>query len=286
MYGNQALGLILHSKSTEYAGVDLHLEDYLDLVGKEVLTPEEADRFEEISQIIFKKIQSGELDIHQELQSYAHMPFITQMLRGDTMLIKYFTDHERRLIKLLATRDEHTGEVIFKRINIQTQIIEAYTTGHGHVHGSIVGDAYASSRFGAIYTVKYADYHKAPERIQHSSYMGGKAVLCAGMIRVENGRLKHIDNGSGHYQPTTENLLSLLRTLDAKGFNLNEVTTQDLNNKTIYFQGMETLSQNELADYLMKFCFNAKQFLDSNGIVMVKEPSTQIPGRCRIKALL
>jgi len=261
-----------------------HLQDYFHYAGKEVLTQEEAADFAEVSKAIFDKIMSGEIDIYKELQLLANDPATKHEAGVGSLLIKYFTDaKERKNIRLVAVRDGQ--EVIFQHYIWNTDNRENYTTGHDFIPGTTdCGDSYAASRLGAIYTAKYSDYYDKQERIQHSSYMGGKAVLCAGMIRVENGRLKHIDNGSGHYQPTTENLLTLLRRLDAKGFNLNEVTTKDLNNKHIYFKDMETKSQIQLAEELRKFSFNAKQFLESNGVVMVKEPSAQIPGHCRIRA--
>lgn len=42
----------------------------------------------------------------------------------------------------------------------------------------------------------------------HTSLTGGKAVQAAGEVHIVNGKIKYIDNSSGHYQPpkTTGNI--------------------------------------------------------------------------------
>jgi len=51
----------------------------------------------------------------------------------------------------------------------------------------------------------------------HSSYIAGNDILCTGCIQVKDGRLKAIDNISGHYMPSTEKLVLVIRHLESKG---------------------------------------------------------------------
>ena len=66
--------------------------------------------------------------------------------------------------------------------------------------------------------------------------MRGERILCAGMIVVINGELRHIDNDSGHYKPRTDNLLNLLTgLLTEHRVNLRGVTTKDKGNQALGF---------------------------------------------------
>ncbi|MBI1356615.1 MAG: hypothetical protein GC160_19930 [Acidobacteria bacterium] len=53
-------------------------------------------------------------------------------------------------------------------------------------------------------------------RVHHSSFMSGKPVLCAGEIRLEAGKIRYISNESGHYRPTTANLMNCVTVLVRK----------------------------------------------------------------------
>jgi len=57
----------------------------------------------------------------------------------------------------------------------------------------------------------------------HSSYYAGKGVLCAGTIKIQNGRVVAISNGSGHYAPRTSELMTLINTLSMHGVPMRNV---------------------------------------------------------------
>jgi hypothetical protein len=48
----------------------------------------------------------------------------------------------------------------------------------------------------------------------HSSFESGNPVRCAGMIKIVNGRVVGVTNGSGHYRPRLRHLYNFLRALD------------------------------------------------------------------------
>lgn len=47
----------------------------------------------------------------------------------------------------------------------------------------------------------------------HSSFLSGHPVICAGFLWIENGKLKSISNDSGHYKPKTDNLVDCVLVL-------------------------------------------------------------------------
>ncbi|OAI38714.1 hypothetical protein AYO40_01790 [Planctomycetaceae bacterium SCGC AG-212-D15] len=51
------------------------------------------------------------------------------------------------------------------------------------------------------------------EAFHHSSLRGGKKVKCAGILRAKDGKVTHVDNNSGHYQPSSHHLLWFVQLL-------------------------------------------------------------------------
>ncbi len=110
-------------------------------------------------------------------------------------------------------------------------------------HNSPEGkEMYAMDQMEFIYTsampAKSGTFH-------HSSFLSGKPVLCAGEITLTNGRITHIDNLSGHYQPTKQNLLNCLRVLSQR-YNVN------LSACTIIDQSQPQGAWDSAADYLRR----------------------------------
>ena len=59
------------------------------------------------------------------------------------------------------------------------------------------------------------------QKFHHSSFVGGQAVRCAGMIRIENGKVSQVSNDSGHYQPSENQLRSFVNWLYQRKVFLN-----------------------------------------------------------------
>jgi hypothetical protein len=57
-------------------------------------------------------------------------------------------------------------------------------------------------------------------RLNHSTMLAGKAVLCAGTLNVSQGVLTEFNNNSGHYKPTGEHVYQALVTLQEDGADL------------------------------------------------------------------
>lgn len=70
----------------------------------------------------------------------------------------------------------------------------------------------------------------------HSSFMGGVPVQCAGMIRVEAGKVTKLSTASGHYQPSNTDLVRMLEFLKTAGVDLGTVEVQgyDMNDPWVW----------------------------------------------------
>lgn len=87
--------------------------------------------------------------------------------------------------------------------------------------------AYVWDKYGQIYAAEHAGGY-----FHHSSFTSGKKVKCAGMFKVDNGKVTSVNNNSGHYKPETrylKNFVAFLRenTLFAEG-----AQVQDSHEKT------------------------------------------------------
>lgn len=58
-------------------------------------------------------------------------------------------------------------------------------------------------------------------KTNHSSICAGREVICAGDIYFWKGQLIHIDNNSGHYAPTSDNLYRAVQILVDEGANVD-----------------------------------------------------------------
>ncbi|XP_050242199.1 IQ domain-containing protein IQM2-like [Quercus robur] len=69
---------------------------------------------------------------------------------------------------------------------------------------------------------------------QHSSFMAGGAILCAGRLEVEDGIVKAVWPHSGHYQPTVENFQEFLSFLKERNVDLNNVKVENARHAFFY----------------------------------------------------
>jgi hypothetical protein len=75
---------------------------------------------------------------------------------------------------------------------------------------------YALDHHGNLFT-RESPPRNFTEFFNHSSFNAGREIMCAGMIWIRNGKLKHLDNESGHYKPSWENLVQAVRFLHEEG---------------------------------------------------------------------
>lgn len=66
--------------------------------------------------------------------------------------------------------------------------------------------------------------HKSKaDRVAHSTMNNSRALLFAGEIKIEGGKITLITDHSGHYQPELENVFHLLKYLYRQGVNLDAI---------------------------------------------------------------
>jgi hypothetical protein len=188
---------------------------------------------------------SGINELHKELQT-AGSPFWqlippTEMAAVEKVVAKKrekltMTDWET--IERVAKAGMITmyGDVVYmaKGERLQFMVFVDRTTGNfvdANGHLLTRDDAYAMDSYGNMFVkpnqVKppaLARNGQDPTNIifNHSSFNAGRDVLSAGEIKIENGVLKHIDNTSGHYKPTEDNLRNCVQALNDEGLNLSQ----------------------------------------------------------------
>lgn len=118
----------------------------------------------------------------------------------------HFMRKQERLDHMLTVAD---GLLLLQRA--------PYSTGSGIT-------IFAMDLYGNLF-VKRSNEEGRPvgdirSQYNHSSLNAGNDVICAGEMVVENGVLRRISNGSGHYRPSTANLVECLDELARNGLNL------------------------------------------------------------------
>lgn len=79
--------------------------------------------------------------------------------------------------------------------------------------------AYVIDQYGCLYSSNQIFDKKYS--FNHSTFNAGKDVLCAGTLKVAQGRLTMLSNSSGHYKPTRANLHNAVRMLDGLGADIS-----------------------------------------------------------------
>lgn len=73
----------------------------------------------------------------------------------------------------------------------------------------------------------YCTQKKRFGTFNHSSFLSGHPVICAGTLCIQNGNLTAIDNNSGHYKPGTDNLVDCVAVLGSQGVDLDSFCVFD-----------------------------------------------------------
>lgn len=102
----------------------------------------------------------------------------------------------------------------------------------------------------------------------HSSYFGGKGVLCAGTIRITNGRIVGISNGSGHYMPRVSELLTLIQVLEMHGVAMSGVSVWVYPSRGV---SVEEFRKNNLAAILGGLDPRMAEFVKHRGLIQRQE---------------
>lgn len=134
--------------------------------------------------------------------------------------VKYLSEKEREAYEIFVQYDkivDSEGNLLDTRGSIS--ILE---------DGSPADTEYAifvMTEDGKLYLSKNYAYGK----FHHSSFIAGKPVAAAGEILIENGTIKKVTDGSGHYQPSLSDVKKhLLKELDARDYFLYNRKNQNI----------------------------------------------------------
>jgi len=131
------------------------------------------------------------------------------------------------------------------------KLIRASTRDAGSPNVITPGFAgYAMRMDREIYITRHFEQHQG-QKVAHSTYTAGQAVLCAGEIALADGKLLCVTTASGHYKPTPEKLLHVLEHFRTHGVELRDAY-------------VGTKSQGEDGQYRDKY-FPARDFLHMRG---------------------
>lgn len=137
-------------------------------------------------------------------------------------LLKTLTPEQLRLAGLKALEYASDTQRARYAVDIDDNVIRWNHDGSlvhtlDHITGEVPGFAhYAMSLDGKLY-IRKVDVGEMG-RFAHSSFLAGSAVLCAGTISVDRGRIIEITNESGHYQPSARNLSEACKALLEEGY--------------------------------------------------------------------
>jgi hypothetical protein len=59
---------------------------------------------------------------------------------------------------------------------------------------------------------------------QHSSFLNGARITAAGLIEIEDGKLRKLSPLSGHYRPPTKNFRQFVKSLRETGVDMSHVS--------------------------------------------------------------
>jgi hypothetical protein len=134
--------------------------------------------------------------------------------------VQFFTKAERMKFAL-ELRDDHLFyDVDGNLVNHTTQVPDRHNPGQSRYFQYM----YAMDRYGNLYCREEAPeaQDEAAGYVNHSGFVAGREVICAGCISIVQGRLVHLDNNSGHYKPSRENLMRAIMLLWEEGADISE----------------------------------------------------------------
>lgn len=103
-------------------------------------------------------------------------------------------------------------------------------------------DMWAMDQSGNLF-VSHTDGVNSGNYFNHSSFLSGNDVICAGMIVIHQGELAYINNSSGHYHPDRYALQNALRILSEE-LDLSGVRVDVMNGNAMQKYKAETFLHN------------------------------------------
>ncbi|MBF0312682.1 MAG: hypothetical protein HQK52_04660 [Oligoflexia bacterium] len=181
---------------------------------------------------------------------YAKESLFCRQYRGSQWHVHYNTKEEQNRIRLFPSPNSGRALDVFGR-PLDTQVATHLDSSGTHIAGSKYGQnaLYAIDENGELYVSTYSRVGS----FHHSSILGGKPVLSAGMITIVQGKIVKITNESGHYKPTNDQLVAAVRALRAKGYDIQKSAVRDFADNQVPIEK----SGREIKDECIKMTYTA-----------------------------
>ncbi|HEY4216794.1 MAG TPA: hypothetical protein VGM67_06625 [Gemmatimonadaceae bacterium] len=101
--------------------------------------------------------------------------------------------------------------------------VDDQTGGQGQRPIAVDSGGYVVTLSGEFYHGPHYTNNGSTKGRFHSSYLAGEAVKCAGVMKIQNGKVIRIDTDSGHYQPGDPNLVMAVEALAAYGVKMADL---------------------------------------------------------------
>jgi hypothetical protein len=143
--------------------------------------------------------------------------------------VKYFTTTSARKPFLLKYKRENKKFYLAdekKPYDSQAATDSALANKKYATYGALEQTRRSYGSYPAIWVMDptgrlYVSSTPQPGIFNHSSFLGGGSVICAGEIIIIEGKITFINNGSGHYKPPDEALINAIDKLREQGVQLD-----------------------------------------------------------------
>lgn len=202
-YQNERLSYLMSNKTQAISGSGVHgTHEFINkglATNQDIELPRDPLRRQEALAVAAKDVHTLTMEDFQILDEIGRQNFVS----GD---VNYLNKSERLQYIAIVGADGTLYDCNDQKI----------TTG-------LAVTAYAMDNYGTLYT-KDATPLDGAAFFNHSSFNAGKDVISAGTLIIKDGVLRVIDNNSGHYKPTRDNLHNCLQVLESEGLNLQWTT--------------------------------------------------------------
>jgi hypothetical protein len=152
---------------------------------------------------------------------------IESMIRGEALFETFTEDQFRTFGRYVDARTDLAKVVYFSKMERLQHLKhirdgKLYNIDDTPFATPHQGSSWAMDCYGNLFA---GDRSISDVQVNHSSYLAGKDAACAGIIdTTADGTVTAIDNSSGHYKPTRENLHEVLTYLADQGLNFERAT--------------------------------------------------------------
>lgn len=123
---------------------------------------------------------------------------------GTNTKVKYFTPEEQAKYALQIKEENGALKLYDSKGNLYDTTNETSKGKKGYV-------AYVLTLDGRLIVHAHVNTRTEEYAFRHSTLAAGEPVICSGLMQVEKGEIRRMDNNSGHYKPEAANLYNVVK---------------------------------------------------------------------------